>query len=183
MNGRLAVYAVEAAKNRLYNRSGFSPAQRQLGCNLRLPGSLGSDDPCDPQLLVHSSSEDMRRSLQIRQSAMEAFLKQTATEVVQRSALARPRVSRSFEVGDVVYVYRVPLRRRGDGAAANRPQWVGPGTVLMIEGANVWISMRGELWKCAREQVRKATSEEQGSSRHAQARVHRTQGTPAQRAQ
>ena len=101
---KTCVYAVEAAKNRLYNRSGFSPAQRQLGCNLRLPGSLGSDDPCDPQLLVHSSSEDMRRSLQIRQSAMEAFLKQTATEVVQRSALARPRVSKSFEVGDIVYV-------------------------------------------------------------------------------
>ena len=161
---KTCVYAVEAAKNRLYNRSGFSPAQRQLGCNLRLPGSLGSDDPCDPQLLVHCSSEDMRRSLQIRQSAMEAFLKQTATEVVQRSALARPRVSKSFEVGDIVYVYRVPLRRRGDGAAANRPQWVGPGTVLMIEGANVWISMRGELWKCAREQVRKATCEEQDAA-------------------
>ena len=34
----------------------------------------------------------------------------------------------------------------------------------MIEGANVWISMRGELWKCAREQVRKATCEEQDAA-------------------
>ena len=30
----------------------------------------------------------------------------------------------------------------------------------MPEDANIWISMRGELWKCAREQVRLATPEE-----------------------
>ena len=43
--------AVEAAKNRLFNRSGFSPAQRQLGQNLRLPGSLMSDDKLEASLV------------------------------------------------------------------------------------------------------------------------------------
>ena len=47
---RTCVYAAEAATSRLYNRSGYSPAQRQLGCNIRLPGNLGSDDPYDPRL-------------------------------------------------------------------------------------------------------------------------------------
>lgn len=30
----------------------------------------------------------------------------------------------------------------------------------MTEGANAWLSIRGELWKCAKEQLRKATEEE-----------------------
>lgn len=157
---RTCVYAAEAAKNRLYNRSGYSPAQRQLGCNIRLPGNLGSDDPYYPRLLAHAAGDDVRRILQIRHTAMEAFLKQTAREVIQRSELARSRPSITFNVGDVVYVYRVPLSRRGD-REGRRPKWVDPGTVLMLEGANVWLNMRGELWKCAREQVRRATSEEQ----------------------
>ena len=42
---RMCIYAVEQAKNRLFNKSGFSPAQRQLGANLRMPGSLSSEDP------------------------------------------------------------------------------------------------------------------------------------------
>ena len=41
-----------------------------------------------------------------------------------------------------------------------RPMWVGPGMVLMIEGANAWVSIRGEVWKCAHEQLRRATEEE-----------------------
>lgn len=31
----------------------------------------------------------------------------------------------------------------------------------MNEGPNVWVSMRGEVWKCAPEQVRPATNEEE----------------------
>lgn len=31
----------------------------------------------------------------------------------------------------------------------------------MLEGRNAWISMKGELWKCAQEQLRRGTSEEE----------------------
>ena len=40
-----------ATKNRYSNRSGFSPSQRVLGVNPRLPCSMTSDDPIDPGLL------------------------------------------------------------------------------------------------------------------------------------
>lgn len=33
--------------------------------------------------------------------------------------------------------------------------------MIMLEGRNVWVSMKGELWKCAQEQLRRATSEEE----------------------
>ena len=44
--------------------------------------------------------------------------------------------------------------------ATNKATWVGPGTVIVPDGANLWIAMMGELWKVAREQCRKATSDE-----------------------
>ncbi len=154
------IYAVEAAKNRLFNRSGYSPAQRQLGANVRLPGALTSDDPLDPKLVIGAAGESMGRTLAMRQSAMEAFLRCTSKEAVMRAKHARTRVQRDFHIGEIVYVYRVPLKRKGD-EDYRRPKWVGPGSVIMTEGANVWLNMRGELWKCAREQLRAATETEQ----------------------
>lgn len=42
---------------------------------------------------------------------------------------------------------------------ANKPTWVGPGTVIAPDGANLWVSMlRKELWRVAREQCRPVTS-------------------------
>eukprot|EP00435_Cladocopium_sp_Y103_P026760 s1698_g6.t1 len=73
----------------------------------------------------------------------------------------------NINVGDVVYVFRVPLQRRRkaeedlEDREGRRATWVGPGVVVMTEGANAWLSIRGELWKCAKEQLRKATEEEE----------------------
>ena len=50
---RLLTREVEAAKNRLFNRSGFSPAQRMLGQTARTNGELMSDDAIDPALVNH----------------------------------------------------------------------------------------------------------------------------------
>lgn len=44
---------------------------------------------------------------------------------------------------------------------SNRATWVGPGTVVTPDGANLWVSMLGELWRVAREQCRPATTLEQ----------------------
>ena len=39
-------------------------------------------------------------------------------------------------------------------------RWVGAGLVTLQDGTTVWVSMRGRLWKCAREQIREATNHE-----------------------
>ena len=163
---KMCIHAVEAAKNRLFNRSGFSPAHRQLGYNLRLPGSLGADDIYDPVMMVQSTSADVQRLLEIRHQAMQAFIKHTTNTAIVRAAKARSRVGSDIQVGDTVYVYRVPLQRRRkaeedlEDREGRRATWVGPGVVVMTEGANAWLSIRGELWKCAKEQLRRATAEE-----------------------
>ena len=164
---RMCVHSVEAAKNRLFNRSGFSPAQRQFGYNMRLPGSLGSDDVYAPELLIQSTSDDMRRTMEIRNSAMQEYLKHVTSRAVARARLARGRGTQEFKIGDVIYVFRVPLQRKRtkseidfEDKEGRRATWVGPGVVVMVEGANAWLSIRGELWKCALEQLRHATPEE-----------------------
>ena len=157
------IHAVEFAKNRLYNRSGFSAAQRQIGHNLRLPGSLSCDDPFEGTLVRQSAGAEAQKMLKMKELAMEAFIKQTSEDAVKRAAKAKHRVRRDLRQGEIVYVYRKPLARRSIRSPSDtkRAQWVGPGTVIVCEGPNVWIAMRGEVWKCAKEQVRPATMEEE----------------------
>ena len=49
-------------------------------------------------------------------------------------------------------------RDRTGGPSLSR--WVGPGLVALQNGTTVCVSMRGRLWKCAREQIREATNHE-----------------------
>ena len=153
--------AVEAAKNRLFNRSGFSPAQRQIGQNLRLPGSLMSDDKLEASLVCGGAPKEMQRSLRTKEAAMEEFIRFSSSESIKKAVRGRNRKIREFMPGETVYVYRKPLPRKRDSRVSGRPMWCGPGTVILTEGRNVWISMRGELWKCACEQARSATPEEE----------------------
>ncbi|CAK9005569.1 Retrovirus-related Pol polyprotein from transposon RE2 (Retro element 2) (AtRE2) [Includes: Protease RE2 [Durusdinium trenchii] len=102
-------------------------------------------------------TDDMERQLERRRVAQKAFVEHN--ETVKKAFRARSRPPQEFSAGDYVYVYRVPHQRKRrvggpdfvDRATA-KPYWVGPGTVISIEGASLWISMFGELWKTAREQ-------------------------------
>lgn len=78
--------SLESAKNCMFNRSGFSPAQRQLGHNIRLPASLGSDDPYDPALVLHAAGSEVQRTLKLRHLATHAFVKLTTHIALQKQA-------------------------------------------------------------------------------------------------
>ena len=161
------MYEVEASRNRFGNRSGFSPMQRQLGWSLRLPASMLSDDPLDPQLVVQSAGDEVRRMLQLRQVAQEAYIKSQSEVALSKARNSRNRTIQKFLPGETVYVFRQPRERKRKHAITpeskegRKPAWVGPGVVLAVDGPNLWISMRGELWKASSEQCRPATSEEQ----------------------
>ncbi|CAE8627158.1 unnamed protein product, partial [Polarella glacialis] len=152
-----------AAKNRLSNRSGFSPIQRQIGHSPRLPANITSDDVLEPEL---AASAAMSRSLQMQRVAMETFLRCDAQDRMMRAARSRNRLWVEFVPAELVYVWRVPRVRKTRGVQrelaprVSKARWVGPGTVIIAEGANVWISMQGELWKASREQLRHATNTE-----------------------
>ena len=154
----------EAAKNRLYHRSGFTPAQRHLGQNPRIPGCLMSDDLLDAELVQEGAVGEMRRALEIRWVPAEAFIKLKSKEACARASRARTRTAEDFKAGDLVYVYRKPRERKRKAAAqremtegkqSGKPQWADLDRCWPKKDR---ISMRGELWKAAKEQIRKATS-------------------------
>ena len=164
---RLLMQEVEAAKNRFSNRSGFSPVQRQIGQWPRCPSEIMSDDVIDPTLVSGALVDDMERLHEMRRIAQKVFIEKNTRQAVQKVIRGRARTSVEFKPGDYVYVYRVyRLRKRKAGEyhhidhAKNKPTWVGPGTVVTVDGANLWITVWGELWKVAREQCRLATNAE-----------------------
>ncbi|CAE7833764.1 RE2, partial [Symbiodinium necroappetens] len=163
------LYEVESSRNRFGNRSGYSSMQRQIGHNLRLPGSLLSDDPLDPHLMVQSAGDEMTRLLELRKAAQEAYIRSQTETALSRAKNASNRVTIEFHPGDTVYAYRQPKERKRRHAMTpeshegRKPCWVGPGLVLAVEKPSLWVSMKGELWKVSMEQCRHATSEEQVS--------------------
>ena len=168
---QLLMQEIEGAKNRFANRSGFSPIQRQIGQTPRTPAELLGDDVIDPALVSGAMVDDIERLHEMRRIAQKAFVEHNARKTIQTVERSRHKVLQEFEAGDYVYVFRVYRMRkirgsRGQteaGFARNKPTWVGPGTVVALDGPNLWVTVWGELWKVAREQCRKATSlEKQG---------------------
>lgn len=164
---KMLMVEVEQAKNRYSNRSGFSPVQRQIGQWPRVPGEILTDQGVDPQLLSGAMTDDLERLHEMRRIAQKAFAETNTQDVMKRAIRGRSRVVQEFQPGDYVFVYRVPRgRKKKDGTAQSyevatgKPTWVGPGTVLLADGPNVWVTMLGELWKVAREQCRQATTDE-----------------------
>ena len=149
---------VVGLKNRTYHRSGFSPHQRVFGSNPRVPNSLLSDDALDDvsNLEIISGIGEYSRAARWRDAARKAFAEFDSKERVKRMMNAGWRHRSEFKGGDLVYVWR---RSRQSSVAVGR--WHGPGVCLLCRGTTVWVSVRGRLWKCAKEQVRKATKEEE----------------------
>ena len=129
-----------AAKNRLSNRSGYSPLQRVFGIGHRLPALAATD----------ASFEESR---QIREAAMKAHAEVSIRDRIEDSVRARPRSQTILRADDVIMVWKTnPPSKRG--------RWVGPGVCIGTHRGSVWVNMRGSLWKCSQLQCKLATTEE-----------------------
>ena len=144
---------VESAKNRLSDRSGYSPAQRMMGETPKTTGELLSDELVESALL--GDGPEMQKKVAARTAAQKAFAEVNNSEAIRRALRARPRTTKTFRPGDIVFVWR-SWRAQG----VRRACWTGPGVVVLPEGANAYVNMKGRLWKCANEHLRDGTSEE-----------------------
>ena len=133
-----------AAKNRLSNRSGYSPSQRVFGIGHRLSADLTSDDiyARDPIYDLAATDASCEESRQIREAAVKAH-----AEVSIRDRIVFLRAH------DVIMVWKTnPPSKRG--------RWVGPGVCIGTHFGSVWLNMRGSLLKCSQLQCKLATTEE-----------------------
>ena len=138
------IHEVSWALQTMTNRSGYSPAQRVLGKQPMISMEVLNDSG------QYEMTQDgaWRRSEEMRQAARKALMEVDSRDRVNRATRARPRRAREdlkFTEGEPVYVWR--QGRRGHQAK------VGPCFVVLQRGDTVWVTRRGELWKCNKSQV------------------------------
>ena len=95
-----------AAKNRLSNRSGYSPLQRVFGIGHHLPADLTSDDTYGPDPIYDLAATDasFEESRQIREAAMKAHAEVSILDRIEDSVRARPRTQTVLRADDVIMV-------------------------------------------------------------------------------
>ena len=109
------------ARNRYFNRSGFSPMQRVFGISNRLPNSLLSDDSIDPGLLSLNPLTDFQRSEELRAAATRSWAALENRSRLLKVLRARHRTPQNFTDGQLVFVWRqgrVGARRWFSGPAS-----------------------------------------------------------------
>ena len=97
----------------------------------------------------------MEKRLQARRAAQKAFAEVNTSQAVQRAMRARARTQKTFRPGDVIFVWR-SWRAQG----VKKQAWVGPGVVVLPDGPNCYVNVKGRLWRVANEHLREGTSEE-----------------------
>ena len=98
-----------ADRNRMSNRSGYSPLQRVFGTGHCLPADLTIDDAC-VQDVVHSVSahdSSMEEGRQIRLAAMQAHSEVAIRDRVDEAVRARYRAKTEFRPDHVASVWKV----------------------------------------------------------------------------
>ena len=131
-----------AAKNRLSNRSGYSPLQRVFGIGPRLLVDPTSDDIHAPDPIYNLAATDtsFELSRQIREAAMKAHAEVSIRDRIEDAVRARPRTHMVLRADDVIMVWKTnPPSKRG--------RWVGSGVCIGTHRGSVWVNMRGSLWK------------------------------------
>ena len=155
----VATGAINAARNNLARRSGFSPAQWVLGRSVRLPADLTDEAEISrigAQSMAATPTTKFFRKTQLRMSAREAFVRTANDAALRRAELRRVRPTRGpFRVGDYVFYY---------DEADNTPgpnHWRGVARVIGHEGSRtVWISHRGILVAASPEHLAHANEDE-----------------------
>ena len=174
-----AVAEAAAAYNADVNEEGVSPQQAVTGRQPPAHGDVLSG--LSNRLAAHSLIEDkpsLARQVALRETARVAMVRLHFSRGFRRAELARARTTslQDFpQPGDLCYFWRESKynpKKKGQPAASRRrlqlKRWFGPALMVAVEngldgeeGANCFLSFRGQLTKCGKEHVRKASSLEQ----------------------
>ena len=151
---------VTMQKNRLLMQNGFSPIQRVIGFNPKIPGGLLSGDAANRSYSEHVRLGDQGviKAMNMRKAAARAFHETECSQALRRAIESGPRPFQNFEVGETIYFWRVGLGSTRKPAPA---YWHGPAKVVMTNPpSTIWVSYQGTLVKASPERIRRASEEE-----------------------
>eukprot|EP00435_Cladocopium_sp_Y103_P052219 s999_g16.t1 len=153
------VMMVQIAKNSLITVAGASPYQIVFGRNPRVPQDLLQEEAHVPAVDATLFESASQRASAIRQSARMAVLQCQDEKALKAALRSRPRPRREFSSGDWVYYWRSQKWQQGQLVKGGR--WYGAAMILGRLGINYVVAHRRSIFRCAPEQLRFATSEEQ----------------------
>ena len=155
-----AVDTVSLTINRLTNKSGYSPMQRMIGYNPRLPGSILSGGASDHSTGSRYAAGDaqVQRSLEMRKQAAIAYHEADCNQALRHAIHAGPKKFYDFTAGQTVYFWRKGMSRQKKDSPA---YWHGPAKVVLTDlPTTVWVTYHGYLVKACPEHLRGVSEDE-----------------------
>ena len=166
-----AVALAVASHNHQEMVHGFSPAQWALGRSPSWSNNL-HDELEDKVNIARDGHEAFAKRMNEQISARKIWEEEDVKRKMQRAMRAKHRVDKVFVPGEIVYAWRL-----GTGKVAgtkktglHRGAWYGPATVLGTESkiedgvvtpsSIVWVIVSDRLWRCAPQQLRRASERE-----------------------
>ena len=145
-------------KNTMIQSYGFTPHQFVFGVNPTIPGDLLNEPLHVIPATAGLTEEAVSKTQAIRRTARMAVLQLQDDTSMRRALSARPRRVELFQAGDLVAYWRQQKYQAGQVQQGGR--WHGTAIVIGYVGRNLIIAHRKQIFRCAPEQVRSATTEE-----------------------
>ena len=147
-------------KNQMIQNYGFTPHQFVFGKKPTIPGDLLNEPlhviPATAGLL----DSEIQEAQSIRASARKAVVELQDDRALRQALLARPRVSQEFRAGELVAYWREQKYSQAQKTVVQGGCWHGTAMIIGKVGRNYVIAHRKQIFRCAPEQLRPATSEE-----------------------
>ena len=153
------VVQTQSAKNSLLAEAGASPFQLVYGRNPRVPTDLLQESPHPAAVDAIELDDVAGKAHVVRQAARRSMLECQDDKALRAALRARPRVVRAFKSGDWVYYWRT--QKWVNGVKLEGGRWYGAAMVLGEIGKNLVIAHKRSIMRCAPEQLRPATPQEQ----------------------
>ena len=166
-----AVRLAVIAHNTTERVHGYSPAQWSFGRNPNWSSTMFPEKE-DETNIARDSSEGFQHKLKMQIEARKVYEEESLRQKVQRAARAKHRKDAVYIPGELVYVWRLGVGKLSgtQKTGLHKGSWLGPGVVLGTESrelegniypsAVIWVVINDRLWRCAPEQVRRASERE-----------------------
>ena len=145
-------------KNTMIQSYGYTPHQHVFGVNPSIPGDLLSEPLHIVPATAGLTEDAVAKAQAIRQSARSAVIQLQDDKSLRRALAARPRMTQAFQPGNLVAYWRRQKLQQGEVQQGGR--WHRTAVVIGYVGRNLILAHRKQIFRCAPEQVRPATTEE-----------------------
>ena len=146
-------------KNQMIQNYGHTPHQHVFGKNPELPGDLLNEPLHVVPGTAGLTDDAVARAQAIRTTARQAVIAMQDDKALRQALAARPRAAQTFNPGDLVCYWRAQ-KIVGKGVIQQGGRWYGTAVAIGQVGKNWIIAHRRQIFRCAPEQLRLATTEE-----------------------